>query len=394
MGFYDQPDGFEPKKKSSSPVFLSIVSAVVGGLIVLFLTPMLIRSGVIQLPPAAQPETRITGPTATTRVKVNSDIIEAVRKTQPAVVGVINLKRSDDPFNPDQIQQGAGSGIIFEKANGKARIVTNYHVIEGGTQFKVIIPSEKGKNKEVNAKVLGSDPITDLAVLEISDQYVTRVAEFGDSDALRAGEPAIAIGNPLGLGQSVSVGVISSPRRTIDVNETMATDVIQTDAAINPGNSGGALVNIAGQVVGINSLKIAESGVEGLGFAIPVNDARPIIASLIKYGEVPRPYLGVSLVDLERLPQYMWSELGLPESVTGGTVIRSVDAGYPADMAGLRPRDVIVALDGQPIQNSSELRRYLYKNKRIGDQVKVTFFRGGQKQSVTLKLGRAPKDLE
>ncbi|WP_124728566.1 S1C family serine protease [Staphylospora marina] len=393
MGFYDQTDGQANRKQTVSPVLISILSAVIGGAMVLLAIPSLVRSGLLALPSEGQ-SPRITGPTVSAKVQVTSTITEAVKKAQPAIVAIINMRQSNDPFNPDMVQQGTGSGIIFEKSGDKARIVTNYHVIENGTRLKVVLPGEDGKKQEVDARVLGSDPITDLAVLEIDGRHVTSVAEFGDSDTLQAGEPAIAIGNPLGLGQSVSVGVISSPRRTIDVNENMSTDVIQTDAAINPGNSGGALLNIAGQVVGINTLKIAERGVEGLGFAIPSNDARPIIENLIRHGEVPRPYMGVGLVDLQRLSPSVWAALDLPDTVTGGVVVRNVDAGYPADLAGLRTRDVIVALDNQPVNNGSELRRYLYKNKKIGDTLNVTFYRDGQKRSTTMKLVRAPRGVE
>jgi serine protease Do len=385
MGYYDRIEPHEPKRPGFPLFLIALLSAAVGGLVVLFFTPLLFRSGLIPFPAPTLP-TPSYGPVQTTSVKVNSNIIDAVNKVKPAVVGVINLKPSNDPFDPNQWQQSTGSGIIFEKASGKAYVVTNNHVIEGGTKIKVLLPTGNGKNHEVDAKVLGSDPYTDLAVLEISDQYVTAVAEFGNSDTLQAGEPAIAIGNPLGLGESVTVGVISSPRRTIDVGDNITTDVIQTDAAINPGNSGGALVNIAGQVIGINSLKIAQSGVEGIGFAIPVNDARPIINSLIQYGKVPRPYLGVKLADLNQLSQDAWGILSLPNSVDSGVVVVEVAPGTPADIAGLQRGDVIVALDGNPVGSSSELRKYLYKNKKIGDKVEVTYYRNGQKRTTTVTL--------
>jgi serine protease Do len=230
--------------------------------------------------------------------------------------------------------------------------------------------------------------------LEIDDKYVTKVAEFGNSDSLKAGEPAIAIGNPLGLGRSITVGVISSPKRTIEVSSNMATDVIQTDAAINPGNSGGALVNVAGQVIGINTLKISDQGVEGLGFAIPVNEARPVIESLVKDGKVQRPYLGLSLIDLSNLPVYVLEELRLPGSVREGVAVAEVVSGSPADQAGLRPRDVIVALDGQEISSSSELRKYLYTKKEIHQKVNVTYYRNGEKQTTSIVLGEAPKSFQ
>jgi serine protease Do len=395
MGFYDEPDVQNPPpKKKFSPltIWVPLVSAIIGGLVVLFLTPFLMEKGII--PEPSKQQEPLFGDSKTASYRVNSEVTEAVNKVGPAVVSVINLKTSGDFFSTEQVQQGTGSGIIFHKANGKALIVTNNHVIEGGSSFKVNISSDDGEHHEVDAKLLGSDQYTDLAVLEIDDKYVTKVAEFGNSDSLKAGEPAIAIGNPLGLGRSITVGVISSPKRTIEVSSNMATDVIQTDAAINPGNSGGALVNVAGQVIGINTLKISDQGVEGLGFAIPVNEARPVIESLVKDGKVQRPYLGLSLIDLSNLPVYVLEELRLPGSVREGVAVAEVVSGSPADQAGLRPRDVIVALDGQEISSSSELRKYLYTKKEIHQKVNVTYYRNGEKQTTSIVLGEAPKSFQ
>ena len=395
MGFYDEPDVQNPPpKKKFSPltIWVPLVSAIIGGLVVLFLTPFLMEKGII--PEPSKQQEPLFGDSKTASYRVNSEVTEAVNKVGPAVVSVINLKTSGDFFSTEQVQQGTGSGIIFKKANGKALIVTNNHVIEGGSSFKVNISSDDGEHHEVDAKLLGSDQYTDLAVLEIDDKYVTKVAEFGNSDSLKAGEPAIAIGNPLGLGRSITVGVISSPKRTIEVSSNMATDVIQTDAAINPGNSGGALVNVAGQVIGINTLKISDQGVEGLGFAIPVNEARPVIESLVKDGKVQRPYLGLSLIDLSNLPVYVLEELRLPGSVREGVAVAEVVSGSPADQAGLRPRDVIVALDGQEISSSSELRKYLYTKKEIHQKVNVTYYRNGEKQTTSIVLGEAPKSFQ
>ncbi|MEK4797576.1 trypsin-like peptidase domain-containing protein [Thermoactinomyces sp. FSL K6-2592] len=395
MGFYDESDVQNPppkKKFSPSTIWVPLVSAIIGGLVVLFLSTFLMGKGII--PEYSKQQELIFGDSKTASYRVNSEVTEAVNKVGPAVVSVINLKTSGDFFSTEQVQQGTGSGIIFQKANGKALIVTNNHVIEGGSSFKVNISSEDGDHHEVDAKLLGSDQYTDLAVLEIDDKYVTKVAEFGNSDSLKAGEPAIAIGNPLGLGRSITVGVISSPKRTIEVSSNMATDVIQTDAAINPGNSGGALVNVAGQVIGINTLKISDQGVEGLGFAIPVNEARPVIESLVKDGKVQRPYLGLSLIDLSNLPVYVLEELRLPGSVREGVAVAEVVPSSPADQAGLQPRDVIVALDGQEISSSSELRKYLYTKKEIHQKVNVTYYRHGEKQTASIALGEAPKSFQ
>lgn len=392
MGFYDDSDYQDQSKKkfSSPPIWVTLVSALIGGLVVLFLAPFLMEKGIIPAP-SGQQENLFDE--KTTSYQVNSKITEAVNNVGPAVVSVINLKTSGDFFSNEQVQQGMGSGIIFRKANGKALIVTNNHVIEGGTSFRVSISQENGKHHEVSAKLLGSDEFTDLAVLEIDDKHVTKVAEFGDSDALKAGEPAIAIGNPLGLGRSITVGVISSPKRTIDVSGNMATDVIQTDAAINPGNSGGALVNIAGQVIGINTLKISEQEVEGLGFAIPANEARPVIESLVKKGQVDRPYLGTSLVDLDQLPVYVLEDLRLPNSVREGVALAEVVPGSPAGLAGLKARDVIVAIDGEKISDSSALRKHLYTKTKIGQKVTITYYRDGQQEKADVTLGEAPKSF-
>jgi serine protease Do len=394
LGFYDdQPDFQQPRRRLS--IFLvAVISAVIGGLVVLLLAPLLYRSGVIPLSLQTEPPLNLSnGPTQTTSVKVNSQITDAVTKVQPAVVGILNFGQSVDLSNPEKVQQGTGSGIIYERGNGKARVITNNHVIQDSSEVRVVITTSDDKSKTISAKILGKDEITDLAILEISDQYVTALAVFGNSDTLKAGEPAIAIGNPLGLGQSVTVGVISSPRRAIDVNQYMATDVIQTDAAINPGNSGGALINVAGQVIGINTLKIAESGVEGLGFAIPANDARPVINDLVRYGRVLRPFLGISYVDLQHLPQGVWKDLQLPAFVEGGIAITGAELGRPAAQAGLKAKDVIVALDEQPIHSGTELRKYLYKQKKIGDPIKITYYRNGKKETATATLSEAPQNL-
>jgi serine protease Do len=394
MGYYSgnfYNNNKQPRRRS--PIFLCLVSAIIGGLITLLFVPVLGRMGYLDnTEQQPQDVTNQYSSSKTTSVKVNSQITEAVNKVSSAVVGVENIGSSDDPFSSANVKQGTGSGIIFQKNGSKALVVTNFHVIEGNKKVQVVVPLSNDKSKTVQAKVLGFDRITDLAVLEISSAGVTEVAQFGNSDTLQAGEPAIAIGNPLGpqFSQSVTVGVISSPKRTIDVTETTATDVIQTDAAINPGNSGGALVNAAGQVIGINSLKIAESGVEGLGFAIPANDAQPVIQQLISKGHVPRPYLGVQLYDLQEMLPSAWEELKLPSSVQTGVLIKTVDANTPAARAGVKSRDVIVKIDNQTISNSSELRKYLYK-KKIGDTVKLTIYRNGKQTTISVALAEGPR---
>ena len=218
----------------------------------------------------------------------NTPIVAAAKKVGPAVVGITNKAYVRDIFNRVQLtERGTGSGVIYDKSG---LIATNNHVVEGASE--IIVSLTDGRS--VKGNVLGADAATDLAVVKIDENNLP-VADFGDSSTLQVGEPAIAIGNPLGLEfrGSVTAGVISALNRSIQLGERKF-DLIQTDAAINPGNSGGALVNAEGEVVGINSAKIAVSGVEGIGFAIPINSAKPILDELAKKGRVVRPYIGAA----------------------------------------------------------------------------------------------------
>ncbi|GAB7388527.1 serine protease HtrC [Bacillaceae bacterium] len=415
MGYFDD-ETYRPRRTSGGGpgtrklAFTAFVSALAGALVALCLSPVLWRAGFfpVDLLPgtsreAAEERGAVNAPPGTVvEVSEESAVVEAVAKAEQAVVGVINLQKVADFWtqNTQTVERGTGSGVIFEKTGDKARLVTNYHVIEGAADVEVSLAA----GERVRASVLGADPLTDLAVLEIAVAGKdVPVAEFGDSDKVKTGEPAIAIGNPLGLrfSRTVTKGIISSTERTVpvDVNEDgqpeWELDVIQTDAAINPGNSGGALINIAGQVIGINSLKISQTGqtgVEGIGFAIPINDVKPIINDLIEHGEVLRPYLGIyNPKDLQEIPSYHWTEtLRLPKGVHAGVVVLEVAEFGPAAKAGIRPYDVIVKLDDEEIANSAQLRKYLYKNKDDNDQVKVAFYRSGKLMSTIVTLGRQP----
>jgi serine protease Do len=317
-------------------------------------------------------------------------VVRAVDLVKPAVVSIIAIGKDTGNGQPQTL--GIGSGVIFQKSGGKAYIVTNNHVVQSAAQVEVILAD--GEHRR--AQIKGKDLITDLAVVEIDASGIEAYAEFGDSSKLKSGETAIAIGNPLGLGfsQTTTVGVISSPQRKIPIsfanNGTYdwEMEVIQTDAAINQGNSGGALVNLDGKVIGINSMKIAVTGVEGLGFAIPSNAVKETVADLIKYGKVPRPFMGITT---DALRSYRGaSGLNLPDSVKNGLIV--MDVVGPSKEAGLAPSDVIVELDGHPVHNNIMLRQYLYSNKKIGDEVKVTFYRNGKKETVTVKLGEQEVD--
>ena len=308
----------------------------------------------------------------------NTAVVQAAKKVSPAVVGITTKVYNRDMFNRKVlVGEGVGSGVIFDKAG---YIVTNNHVV--GTAKTVIVSLADGQSTE--GTVVGRDARTDLAVVKINMDNLP-VAEFGDSDSLQVGEPAIAIGNPLGLEFQgpVTVGVISSLNRTIGA-EGQSMKLIQTDAAINPGNSGGALVDADGKVIGINSAKISQEGVEGLGFAIPINAARPILQDLITNGKVVRPYLG-----LYGLDQQMAARFGMQLNAQGIYVYRVVPGG-PLDQAGLQHGDVIVKLDGTDVKDFASLQSVMDKHK-VGDSVTVDYTRNGMNREATIVLQESPQ---
>ncbi|AKG03364.1 serine protease [Salimicrobium jeotgali] len=401
MGYYDEHSSKKREKKRRWAV-PTVVGLVLGAVLVLLALPALVQTEMlpydITIPEdesgLTEGEQGLTGNTTkTVDVDVNTQITEIVDKVRPAVVGVVNMQSRtnfwDQPSDPQQA--GIGSGVIYKKQDGTAYVVTNHHVVEGASELEVVLADET----RVKAEIVGSDIFTDLAVLEMSGENVEHTIELGNSDNLKAGEPAVAIGNPLSLNFSGSVtkGIISGTQRAIpqDLNgdgvEDWQAEVIQTDAAINPGNSGGALINIEGQLVGINSMKIARSAVEGIGFAIPISAARPIMEELEKNGEVSRAFLGVEAYGLNEVPSSEWqSTLGLPEDVKGGLYIRSVSEGSPAIKAGLEAMDVITKLDGNKVTDIIELRQYLYREKGPGDEMEVTYYRDGEKDTTTVTL--------
>ncbi|HEX7057540.1 MAG TPA: trypsin-like peptidase domain-containing protein [Bacilli bacterium] len=313
-------------------------------------------------------------------------VVNAVHAVNSAVVSVVAQTNGDEEGLP-AAGKSIGSGVIFEKSGGHAFVVTNAHVVENAKDTEVILIN----GEHTPAKIVGNDRISDLAVLEIGAKGVGKAAGFGNSAKLQAGQTAIAIGNPLGLAfsQTITVGVISSPSRVIPVSldndgtPDWEMEVIQTDAAINFGNSGGALIDLNGRVIGINTGKIAEFGVEGMGFAIPSNQVEPIARKLMRNGSLQRPFLGIYHQDLQAIRAGA-ETLKLPAKVKTGVVV--LEATGPAKLAGMRTNDVIVAFDKTPINNSIELRKYLYEKKSVGDKLTVSFYRDGKLQKITVKL--------
>ena len=341
-----------------------------------------------------------------TAVKNENSTTKAVDKVKDAVVSIITYSansqnslfgygESDTDTNTEQVSS-QGSGVIYKKDGEYAYIVTNTHVINGAKKVDIRLAD----GTKVPGEIVGTDTYSDIAVVKISSEKVSAVAEFGDSSQLTVGETAIAIGSPLGseYANTVTQGIVSSLNRTVSLKsedgQAISTKAIQTDTAINPGNSGGPLINIQGQVIGITSSKIATNGgtsVEGLGFAIPSNDAIKIIEQLENNGKVTRPALGIQMVNLSNLSTTDLQKLKLPDSITSGVAVRSVQSNMPAN-GHLEKYDVITKVDGNSITSATELQNALYSHS-VGDEMTITYYRNGKEETTTIKLDKSTNDL-
>jgi serine protease Do len=403
--------------RQGSMLRVAIISSVISSLLVVVVFVLLNGRG--DTKPEAVPA--LAG--GQSYMETSERIISASEKVRPGVVSIINLtkqaleeQKGQQSMGEGEIPMNAslGSGVIFKKKDGKAYIITNAHVIQDAVEVQAVLVN--GDKKE--AKIIGKDIVSDLALLEVDATGIDTVVEIGNSEKLREGEMVIAIGNPLGFGDSLTQGIVSNKKRVIPVSlhqdgiYDWEQEVIQISAAINQGNSGGALVDLNGKLVGINSMKIADMGVEGIGFAIPINNAMPILDSLMANGKVSRPYMGVFTMDLRLYldsppaadnPQASDSGNGnaanksdkgngsvdmaspvIPDGVTDGLIV--LESIGPSLDAGLAFNDIIVELDDHPIKSTMDLRKYLYNSKKIGESLKVTYYRDGKKQSVQVKL--------
>ncbi len=349
-----------------------------------------------------------SGTVTQTSYKNENSTTQAVNKVKDAVVSIITYSsssRQSSVFNADETNSDSdnqqiaseGSGVIYKKDDKDAYLVTNTHVINGASKVDIRLAD----GTKVPGEIVGSDTFSDIAVVKISSEKVTTVAEFGDSSKINVGETAIAIGSPLGseYANTVTQGIISSLDRTVSLKsedgQAISTKAIQTDTAINPGNSGGPLVNIQGQVIGITSSKIASNGgtsVEGLGFAIPSNDAQNIIKQLESNGKVTRPALGIQMVNLANVGANDLRKLNIPSNLTSGVVVRSVQSNMPAN-GHLQKYDVITKVDDKEIASSTDLQHALYTHS-IGDTIKVTYYRNGKEETTSIKLDKNSGDLE
>jgi serine protease Do len=336
-------------------------------------------------------------------------VADAAAKVEPAVVNIdIEGTRNSQsgPFGfmqgESEAFEGSGSGIIL---SGDGYVVTNNHVIEpvaerGTEGGEIRIRLDNGKQYR-DVTIIGRDPQSDLAVLKINGVRSLPAAVLGDSDKLRVGDWALAVGNPLGFNSTVTLGIISAlNRRDFRVENDALDRVIQTDAAINPGNSGGALANISGEIVGINTAIASSTGASvGIGFAIPINSAKRIIKQLVDSGKVTRPYLGVAFspvdgVDRSSLPR----NVQLPADNQGALVVNrqgrgsAVSPGSPAAIAGIRDLDVIRAIDGKPVRDINDVKEWVQQHN-VGETMKITLWRAGKTLSVPVKLLVMPSDF-
>ena len=371
-----------------STIQVAVISSVISAIVSVSLFAWIVYPGNTQMAFAGQSSYASGGTDS-----YETQIMQAGDKVRPAVVSIVSHKDVEGSKISDS---ALGSGVIFKIEGKKAYIMTNHHVVDRGENLEAV--TVDGVSKE--AELIGKDRISDIAVLSIDSSGINTAVELGDSTKLRRGQTVLAIGNPLGLGGTMTRGIVSYIDRQIPVsiNQDGVYDweqsVIQTDAAINEGNSGGALVDLEGNLVGINTMKIADTGVEGLGFAIPTHDVMTIVDDLMVDGKVSRPYLGVYTVDLTSpyapLDKEQREEMKLPDSVEEGVIV--LESSGPADEAGLKMNDVIVEFDGKKIKSTLDLRKHLYEKKKIGEELKIKFYRDGKLTEVSTKLTDKPNE--
>ncbi len=397
MGFYKDSGDFHMGRADRSAgawrwVAAIVVSALVGSVATLAAYPALRGEEAVTTTADAATATRSPAPSlpASVNVSVNDGIVQAVKRAKPAVVGVVNYKEVEDFFSQQSKLKAndVGTGLLFHKDSKYGYIVTNNHVVDGGAKVEVVF----SKGKHVTAQVVGTDEFTDLAVLRLPEKYVRGIqpAQFANSDKIEVGEPAIAIGSPMGLdfADSVTAGIVSAKRRIMPVQTPDGEQVldyqavIQTDAAINPGNSGGPLLNINGQVIGINSSKVVDPTVEGMGFAIPSNEVRAIASEILATGHADHPALGIAGYSLRAVPEQWWPDV----PVDYGILVQEVQSSS-AKRSGLKPGDVIVAINGRTVQTMPDLRTYLFQAKP-GQVVTLTVYRGHKKLEFKVTLGK------
>ena len=396
--------GYETNNKSNSgtgflkSVFIPFVSGVVGCAVVVgtcFGVPS-IRANILGTDNSTSnfsSSSEANGYVSQTSLSNYSDTaVYAANKILPSIVGITveyNVNSLISMFGnrgQSSTATASGSGIIISE---DGYILTNNHIVSSSSDSDFYEVSSATKvtvklfndETEYEAEIVGTDEQTDLAVIKIDKTDLPK-AEFADSDNIKVGEFAMAVGNPLGMQSSITCGVISAVNREITDSDGITYNLIQTDAAINAGNSGGALVNSEGQVIGVNTLKLQGDGIEGMGFAIPINSTEDVTSQLIEYSKVRRPYIGITGMDLDE-------ETAKANDLVVGIYVKAIDDFSAAEKAGIKPGDVIIEADGQKITTMDELNEI--KNKhQIGDEMTVKVNRNGQERDITITLDEQP----
>lgn len=319
--------------------------------------------------------------TENVNITESDTIAPAVEKVYDSVVTVLNYDRS---------LSATGSGFVYKTDDKYGYILTNHHVISGARKIEVT----NTEDVTVEATLLGSDEYADLAVLRVDKDFVLQVASLGDSTKSAIGDTVFAVGTPVDVkyAGSVTKGIISGTNRMVDVTlddgSVFIMEVLQTNTAINPGNSGGPLVNINGEVIGINTLKLVEDKIEGMGFAIPIEMATAVLDRLEKGEAIERPMLGITMIDADNQYALFTYKVYLDKDYTKGVVVVEVEDDSPAKEAGFKKDDVILKVDGVEIENSTHLKYILYKYS-VGDTIKVEYERDGKTETTEVKLTKA-----
>lgn len=319
----------------------------------------------------------------TTTVEEVSDLKKAINNIYEATVYIENYNKLGNEF--------VGSGFIYKKDDNNGYILTNYHVIEKGKEYTIIFSD----GSETRASLVGGDEYYDIAILKISTDKVRKIATLGDSSKIELGDTVFTVGSPLGRNYmgTITKGIVSGISRVVSVKLSSGSylmEVIQTDASINSGNSGGPLCNIKGEVIGITSSKLQGNGIEGMGFAIPINTVKELIDGMEKGIKIERPYIGAQFIDISNKIILRYNNIEIGNNIEYGIAIKSVEDNMPAAKAGLKSGDVIVEADGKKIEDITYFKYLLHKHK-IGEKMKVKYYRGNKLNETTIELTKGIK---
>lgn len=335
---------------------------------------------VLKYTPTKQETKTITATTSNVNITETDSIKTAINEIYDAVV-VVETYKNNTVYS-------TGTGFVYKKDEKHGYIITNHHVIESGTSYKITLTD----GQEVQATLLGSDEYSDIAVLSISHESVIQVAKLGESLDSEIGDTVFTVGSPLGkeyMG-TVTKGILSGKNRTVKVSSSTSSlmlEVLQTDAAINPGNSGGPLVNIKGEVIGVNSMKLVEDEIEGMGFAIPIEMVKSIIDRLESGETIQRPLIGIEMTDIANAYYLYRQGIIVPEDVEKGVIILNVTDNYPAAQSGLQKGDIILEINSIEVEDSTHFKYLLYKYE-VGDTVTIKYYRNNKILETTLKLDK------